>query len=256
MVFRMLYGSIKIRFEIVNSEESMNSVSLCYDSLHYQLNIHVVSKLESLANRSKSRTSSFKSLKRPRTSTSSNIEVNGFNTRSKTASARIVTSAQSNSNTGMRSSTPVILRSAFKAPSAAQPLIPSRWSRNPPMEKYHFIRTTASVSLSGEVTLNCVKDQQEEVIEIALDWSSGEDSFLKNKSYDTTGFIGRGATKRAIYVCFFILFFLFNSESPYAYFYSNSRHGTVETNMFLPKTLINRHPQMKLPGIWLVSMNS
>lgn len=203
--------TIKIRFEIVSSE----SVSPCYDfHLLTEHSRHDLLKLESSADSSRSQTSSLKSLKRPRTNTSSSIETNGLSTRSKTA--RIVTSAaQSNSNPGNvgRTSAPVILRSAFKAPSATQP---SRWSRNPPMEKHSFIRTTASISPSGEVTLNCNIDQQEEIIEIATDssWLSGEEAFLKKETYDTTGFIGRGATKRAIYVCIFIFYYLhLNFES-------------------------------------------
>ena len=58
------------------------------------------------------------------------------------------------------------------------------------MEKHSFICTTASISPSGEVTLNCNIDQQEEIIKITTDWLSGEEAFLKKETYDTTGFIG------------------------------------------------------------------
>ena len=45
------------------------------------------------------------------------------------------------------------------------------------------------------------------------------------------------------------------SENTHLYDF-NSRHGIAEKNMLLNKTMMNRQLQIKLPGIWLVSMNS
>jgi hypothetical protein len=100
---------------------------------------------------------------------------------------------------------PVILHSAFRRPTEAdQPshTIPeptSHWSRNPAMNMYKFTRTKATFNTSaGDVQLSVQKE--DEFIEIAGDWSSGEIAFEEKKSYHDTGYIGRGYTKRGIYV--------------------------------------------------------
>lgn len=102
---------------------------------------------------------------------------------------------------------PVVLKSAFRPRNSAMPPPPSpsalQWTRNPPMQKYIFIRSTATVLDDGEVILTVSKE--EEVIEIATDWIDGEVASKENKSYSHTGYIGRGFTKRAIYVSVFRL---------------------------------------------------
>ena len=92
----------------------------------------------------------------------------------------------------------IVLRSAFKPPVESEL---SKWSRNPPMEIYGFIRTVASVDGNGSVILHRSEDDTE-FIQLATDWPKGEEAFEKKEAYSETGFIGRGATKRGIYVCF------------------------------------------------------
>ncbi|KAG6873815.1 hypothetical protein C0992_008400, partial [Termitomyces sp. T32_za158] len=80
------------------------------------------------------------------------------------------------------------------------PVPASQWTRNPPMQVYTFIRSTATVCDDGEVVL--IPSEEEEIIEVATDWIAGETAAKKNQSYGHTGYIGCGATKRAIYARF------------------------------------------------------
>ncbi|KAG6875309.1 hypothetical protein C0992_004363 [Termitomyces sp. T32_za158] len=96
------------------------------------------------------------------------------------------------------SSTKIVLKSAFKPRNPAMP--PPRWTRNPPMQKYTFTRSTAVVLDDGEVDLTT--SEKKESIEIATDWRQGEAASKQKKTYNTTGYIGCGATKRAIYARF------------------------------------------------------
>ena len=57
---------------------------------------------------------------------------------------------------------------------------------------------TALLQEDGDVVMK--QSQDEETIEIATDWSKGEEAFEAKKPHEATGFIGHGATKRAIYV--------------------------------------------------------
>ncbi|KAG6883177.1 hypothetical protein C0992_009498, partial [Termitomyces sp. T32_za158] len=77
---------------------------------------------------------------------------------------------------------------------------PPQWTRNPPMQKYTFTRSTAVVLDDGEVVLTT--SEEKENIEIATDWINGEAASKENKTCSTTGYIGCGASKRAIYARF------------------------------------------------------
>lgn len=71
------------------------------------------------------------------------------------------------------------------------------------MVKYPVVRWLAAFQEDGAVRVNRAVDQQiSEYIEIASDWSNGEEAYLKGKNHFGTGFLGRGSTKYAIYVCF------------------------------------------------------
>ncbi|KAH7909727.1 hypothetical protein BJ138DRAFT_1127442 [Hygrophoropsis aurantiaca] len=90
-----------------------------------------------------------------------------------------------------------ILRSAFRAPKPVQ--VVQQYTRDPPMAKYSFYRTTAVCSKSGDVTMT--PSQTLETIEIPEDWAKGERLYdANNEAWLGTGYIGKGYTKRAIYV--------------------------------------------------------
>lgn len=101
--------------------------------------------------------------------------------------------AQVNSarNSGART-----LKSAFRPPPAFQ------WSRDVPVADYRFTRSTAQYQLNGGVKITRVSENLE-VIAIAEDWLKGEEMWEKKELHYKTGFIGRGFTKRGIYVCLF-----------------------------------------------------
>ena len=83
-----------------------------------------------------------------------------------------------------------VLRSSFRPPKV--------FTRNPPMVQLPFTRTTANFQPDGSVKL--VESKVEERIEVAEDWESGEEAFDRREVHQETGFIGRGYTKRGIYV--------------------------------------------------------
>jgi hypothetical protein len=91
---------------------------------------------------------------------------------------------------------PVILKSAYLPPASrrTQP----KWTRNSPMTRYSFVRTIADVSSSGVVEFS--DSTEHEDIEIASDWKTGESLYDDKESHVKTGFIGKGFTKRGIYV--------------------------------------------------------
>ena len=89
---------------------------------------------------------------------------------------------------------PVVLKSAFRPPT--QQLKP-KWMRNPQMISHLFTRTTAKFTLHGDVEYGSTEQEE---IEIAKDWEKGEKLYEQGEPHEATGFIGRGYTKRGIYV--------------------------------------------------------
>jgi hypothetical protein len=96
----------------------------------------------------------------------------------------------------------VVLRSAFRPPTRPQFPSQPKWMRNPPMTQYSFTYVNAKFDSSGSVVFTSSTEPASENIEIAKDWKEGERLYNQGKSHETTGFIGKGYTKRAIYVCF------------------------------------------------------
>jgi hypothetical protein len=97
-------------------------------------------------------------------------------------------------------------RPALKSVRNAWPTLYSAWKppapvfvRNPEMTLYSFIRTTAIAEITGEV--NFLTSSETEYIEIASDWQEGEALCEAKQPFRKTGYIGRGYSKRAIYVC-------------------------------------------------------
>jgi len=113
---------------------------------------------------------------------------------------------QSNRNTFNSSSKkPLILFSAFK-PQQLIVDVTAEWSCDSPMIKYHFKRLNAKYHEDGTVTFS--ESVAIEEIEIAANYLDGERMFSERKSiadYRNAGFIGRGSTKRGIYVSFCML---------------------------------------------------
>ena len=67
---------------------------------------------------------------------------------------------------------------------------------------YSFVRSTAILTPDGDVkfvTTSSV-DGEYEGIEIAKDWENGQRLYEEGKPHEATGFIGKGYTKRGIYV--------------------------------------------------------
>ncbi|KAG6836605.1 hypothetical protein H0H93_006155 [Arthromyces matolae] len=163
--------SIKIRFAILNTDLEADSYASAYQS--------AVTKIS-------------KTLKRPRADTTSSVPQSA----TKKPSARPLTPHHAAAGHLQ----PVVLKSAFKPRNSAMPPPPlpaSRWSRNPPMQQYTFTRTTVTILDNGEAILTHSEDP--EVIELSTDWLDGEAASKENKSFDHTGYIGCGFTKRAIY---------------------------------------------------------
>ena len=73
--------------------------------------------------------------------------------------------------------------------------------RDPPMIRYSFIPATAKLSLNGNVTFASLEQDE---IKIAKDWEMGETLYGQGKPHEATGFIGKGYTKRGIYVSYLI----------------------------------------------------
>ena len=88
------------------------------------------------------------------------------------------------------------LKSAFCPP----PPPPVQWSRDVQVTDYQFTRSTAQYLPCGDVTIT-QNPAKLEVIAIANDWKRGEELFEKKESHYNSGFIGRGYSKRGIYVC-------------------------------------------------------
>ncbi|KAF8066734.1 kinase-like domain-containing protein [Lyophyllum atratum] len=179
-------STIKIRFEIIG-DPGDSSDPLFSKSLQSSV------------------TSSKKSLKRPRAD--STIPSVTASSKRDLRSKAPASAASSGVNTlhEDRSPVPIVLKSAFKPRQSAMlppPLPPLRqtWSRNPPMQEYNFIRTAATVEDDGTVVFSQSKEL--EVIELATDWERGEEASRRKETYGDTGYIGRGATKRAIYARF------------------------------------------------------
>jgi len=116
-------------------------------------------------------------------------------TQAAAASSIRLPSAQVNSarHSGART-----LKSAFRPPPPA-----FQWSRDVPVADYQFTRSTARYQPNGEVRITQVSDALE-IIAIAEDWLKGEEIWEKKEPHYKTGFIGRGSTKRGIYVCFLL----------------------------------------------------
>lgn len=110
--------------------------------------------------------------------------------------SRNTSSRQTHQGT-LTSSTPIspprkkVLRSAFLAPTVKR-------SRNPPTIEYSFNRTSVNFDDKGRAKF--IVSDNVEYISIASDWLEGEELFKLKQPYDKTGFIGRGFTKRGIYV--------------------------------------------------------
>jgi hypothetical protein len=66
------------------------------------------------------------------------------------------------------------------------------------MTAYKFNRHIGTRAKTGKITFEI--SQQTEVILVADDWLDGELLWKDNKPYYKTGFLGKGGTKRAIYV--------------------------------------------------------
>jgi hypothetical protein len=90
----------------------------------------------------------------------------------------------------------VILKSAFRPPGPPQP----KWTRDPQMIQFSFIRSTASVNQDGDVKFVTQAGMECDNIEIAKDWVKGQKLYDEGKPHEATGFIGKGYTKRGIYV--------------------------------------------------------
>lgn len=72
------------------------------------------------------------------------------------------------------------------------------WTRDPPMGSFRFLRTVAECQPDGRVKFSEATEMEK--IELSLDWQEGEDTIANGSLSDETGFIGRGFTKRGIYV--------------------------------------------------------
>ena len=122
--------------------------------------------------------------------THSNRDYNAGTLTSRSGSIRVA--AKSSAIPGPRS---VILRSAYRAPLAVQR---EQWTRDPPMIESLFIRTKATINTEGNVDFSVIDGL--EAIEIAGDWEKGEALYDQRKPHETTGFVGKGYSKRGIYV--------------------------------------------------------
>lgn len=155
------------------------------------------------------KSSALPSKKRARAESSSNL-VSHFNQRNQSSQqSRRRQASPSPEQLILTSKAPIILQSAFRPPSKKK-----MWTRDPPMGSFQFLRTSAECQPDGQVKFS--EATETEKIELSLDWQKGEDVIANPGSFsDETGFIGRGFTKRGIYVCeIFMLFNLpFNSSN-------------------------------------------
>jgi hypothetical protein len=67
------------------------------------------------------------------------------------------------------------------------------------MVEYSFVRTNINHQENGKITFTA--SDVDEKIWIAADWAAGEELLAAKKPHQHTGFIGRGFTKRGVYVC-------------------------------------------------------
>jgi hypothetical protein len=87
---------------------------------------------------------------------------------------------------------------------ASQPLaLPSvpMFARDPPLNKYIFVRTTAVCRSDGSVNFTTLESPEE--LLVGADWREGQRLCRAGKSraeYSRTGFVGEGHTKEGIYV--------------------------------------------------------
>ena len=89
------------------------------------------------------------------------------------------------------------LKSAFRLPPPA-----FQWSREVSVADYRFTHSTAQYQPNGDVRITRSSESLD-VIAIAEDWLNGEEMWEKKEQHHKTGFIGRGFTKRGVYVCSF-----------------------------------------------------
>ena len=88
------------------------------------------------------------------------------------------------------------LKSAFRPPPPPTLL----WSRDVSVTEYQFTHSAAQYLPNGDVKIT-TNSEKLGVIAIAEDWVAGEELFEKKKPHYKSGFIGRGSSKRGIYVC-------------------------------------------------------
>ena len=69
--------------------------------------------------------------------------------------------------------------------------------RNPEMMQYSFSYSTAKFNPDGNVIFTSMEPEK---IEIAKDWQKGEKQYDQGEAHEATGFIGKGYSKRGIYV--------------------------------------------------------
>lgn len=110
--------------------------------------------------------------------------------RNATAAAMDLPSASLSRSSAVLSS--VVLKSAFRPPTK-QP----KWMRNPEMIQYSFTYSTAKFISDGNVVFTSMEPEK---IEIAKDWKMGETLYDEGEAHEATGFIGKGYSKRGIYV--------------------------------------------------------
>ena len=61
-----------------------------------------------------------------------------------------------------------------------------------------FIHTKATINAEGNIEFSVCDGI--EAIEIAGDWEKGQTLYEQSKPHETTGFVGKGYSKRGIYV--------------------------------------------------------
>lgn len=72
------------------------------------------------------------------------------------------------------------------------------------MQEFEFSMMTAKAADTGDIELK--EDPERKTIKIATDWWLGEDKERQKEPYHDTGYIGKGSSKRGIYVSRFATF--------------------------------------------------
>lgn len=85
------------------------------------------------------------------------------------------------------------LKSAFRPPAI-------QWSREVSVADYQFTCSMAQYQPDGDVKITR-SSVGLDVIAIAEDWLKGKEMWKVMEPYYKTGFIGRGFTKRGVYIC-------------------------------------------------------